>query len=109
MGDKKRRAFIEAKNNADALIHQVDKALAEPGATLQGADRSEAEAALLAVHAAIEGGDHDQLKQATDRLSLVANKIAEAAQKPQPGAPAGGKPAGTSGEPVDAEFEEVGH
>jgi len=109
--DKKRRAFIEAKNHAEAMVHQVGKTLAELGASLPPADKTAAESALAAVHAAIEGDDHDRLTQATQALSQVEIKLQKAAIKPQPGGPPGadgGKKSGTPGENVvDAEFEEV--
>jgi molecular chaperone DnaK len=109
--DRKRREFVEAKNHADALLHQVEKNLKENEAKISAADKSEAEAAMSAVRSAMEGNDLATLKQATDRLSQVAMRIGEAmyrAQQAEPGAQssaAGGEAAGDK--VVDAEFEEV--
>ena len=61
--DKARRAFIEAKNHADGLVHHVRKDLAEHGGTMPAADRAAAEAAILAVLTAMEGTDVERLKQ----------------------------------------------
>jgi len=120
--DKKRRAFVEAKNHADAMIDQVEKTLAQNGATLPAAEKSEAEAAVAATRAALLGDDHDRLTQATKRMGEAAIKIEDAAHKAasQTGGPPGGdrggpgsgQPGGTSpGKPgekvVDAHFEEV--
>ena len=110
--DKKRRAFIEAKNHAEAMVHKVGKTLAEHGASLVPAEKTEADSALAAVRTTIDGDDHDRLTQVTEALSKIEIKLQDAASKPQPGwptGPDGGKASGTSGEKVvDAEFEEVG-
>jgi molecular chaperone DnaK len=117
--DKKRREFVEAKNHADALVHQVDKNLKEHGDKVSAQDRGEAEAALAAARSAMEGTDAEALKSATERLSQAAMKIGEAVYKaqaaeagPQAAGPGdghgGASSAGAKGEKVvDAEFEEV--
>jgi molecular chaperone DnaK len=113
--DKKRRDFVEAKNQADGLVHQVEKNLKENGDKISAQDKGEAEAALAAARAAMEGTDATALKAASDRLGQVAMKIGEQMYKSQaeggtaPGADAAGGP--SAGKPddkvVDAEFEEV--
>jgi molecular chaperone DnaK len=118
--DKKRREQVEARNHADALIHQVDKNLKEHGDKIGAQEKGEAEAAIAAARSAMEGSDAEALKQATDRLSQAAMKIGEAMYKsgagpqdpvgPDMGAagPAGGAGgAGPDEKVVDAEFEEV--
>ena len=115
--DHKRREFVEARNHADGLSHQVERNLKEHGDKLAAADRTEAEAALAAVRSAMEGEDAQALKTATERLSQAAMKIGEVMYKAQAEAeaPAASGPqgpaasaTGASGERVvDAEFEEV--
>ncbi len=108
--DKRRREFVEARNHADALVHQVEKTLKENEAKIAAPDKSEAEAALAGVRSAMEGQDPDALKQATDRLSQVAMKIGEAmyrAQQPEGGPSPEAAAPGTDDKVVDAEFEEV--
>lgn len=113
--DKKRREFIEAKNHADGLAHQVDKNLKEHGDKISPQDKGETEAALAALRTAMEGDDAEALKAATERLSQAAMKIGEAMYKAQAetGAAAGGAPGAEGAEPpkddkvVDADFEEV--
>ena len=127
--DKKRREFVEAKNHADSLVHQVEKNLKEHGEKLPASDRGEAETALAATKAAMEGTDTEALKSASERLGQAALKIGEAVYKaqgtaeagPPPGGPSSGAtggaghdgPAGGSSargpgdKVVDAEFEEV--
>jgi len=110
--DKKRRAFIELKNHADGLIHQLQKSLTEHAAVLSAQDKQDADTAIAAARAAMEGDDPDRLKQAAENVAESAMKIEAAVQKTQgaaeaPGSehPAGGKP---DEKVVDAEFEEVG-
>ena len=109
--DKKRRAFVEAKNQADALVDQVQKSLAEHDGKVPAEVRTEAEAALAAARSAMDGSDEDALKVVIDHLSQALIKIGEAASMSQAGA--GSSPEDhPSGKPdskvVDAEFEEVG-
>jgi len=108
--DKKRREQIEAKNHTESLIHQVEKNLTEHGDKLGAQEKGEAEAAVAAAKTALEGGDIDALKQATDRLGQAAMKIGEAMYKAEQaaGAPAdAGAQAHSNDKVVDAEFEEV--
>ena len=109
--DKKRREFVEARNGADAMIHQVEKNLKEHGEQVEAADKTEAEAAIAAARAALEGTDADALKAATERLSQASMKIGEAMYKAQQAAGEAGGDAGAgqhAGEKVvDAEFEDV--
>ena len=109
--DKKRRAFVEAKNQADALVDQIQKSLAEHDGKVPAEVRTEAEAALAAARSAMDGSDEDALKVVIDHLSQASIKIGEAASMSQAGA--GSSPEDhPSGKPdskvVDAEFEEVG-
>jgi molecular chaperone DnaK len=112
--DKKKREQIEARNQAESLVHQVEKNLKEHGDKLPAAEKGEAEAALAAARSALEGSDVEATKQATERLSQAAMKIGEVMYRAQqeapaqgPDAQAGGGEAGAGDKVVDAEFEEV--
>ena len=111
--DKQRREFVETKNQAEALVHQVERNLKEHGDKIGAQEKGEAESAISAARSALEGSDHGALKQATERLSQAAMKLGEAMYKaqgaaagagPQPDAAAGARP---NEKVVDAEFEEV--
>jgi len=111
VSDKGRRAFVEAKNHAEAMTHQVEKTLAEHGAQAGTPQRAEAEAAVAAVRAALAGTDEAALKQASERLTQAAMRLGEAVQAAgQPGEATA--PRGPDSHPsdnvVDADFEEVG-
>jgi molecular chaperone DnaK len=114
--DKQRREFVEARNQADAMIHQVERTVKENDGKVAPADKQEAEAATAATRTAMEGTDLAALKAATERLGQVSMKIGEAMYKAQQEAGAGanagagaGPGAGPAGDEkvVDAEFEEV--
>jgi len=113
--DKKRKAAVEAKNHAEALVHSTEKALAEHGPKVGETERRAIEDALSDLREALKGDDAEAIKAKTNTLAQASMKLGEAmyaqAQKDQasPGAPGG--EAGGSGAPkddvVDAEFTEV--
>ena len=81
--DKQRREQVETRNQADGLIHQVEKNLKEHGDKVPAQEKGEAEAAIAAARSAMEGTDPEALKQATERLSQSAMKLGEAMYKAQ--------------------------
>ncbi len=113
--DKARREQVEARNGAEAMIHQVEKGLVDGGDKVPADVKAEAEAAVAEARTAMEGQDPAVLKAASDRLTQSAMKIGEAVYKAQSaaeaGAPAGDASAAPGAKPgdtvVDAEFEEV--
>ena len=108
--DKKRRAFVEAKNQADALVDQIAKALAEHDGKVPVAVKSEAEAGVAAAQSAMDGGDHDALLVVIDHLEKALINIGKAASGSQDGAgpvPGGQPSADPDDKVVDTEFEEV--
>jgi molecular chaperone DnaK len=106
--DKRRREMVEAKNHAEAMVHQVEKNLKEHGDKLPPADRGEAEAAVAATRSAMEGSDVASLTSATERLSQAAMKIGEHVYKAEAAAAASAAPgAAPADNVVDAEFEEL--
>jgi len=109
--DKKRRAFVEAKNQGDALIDQIEKSLAEHDGKVPSAIKTEAEAAVAAARTAMDGSDQDALMVVIDHLSQASIKIGEAIStaRADAGSSPGDHPSGKPNEnAVDAEFEEVG-
>ena len=109
--DKKRKALVEARNHADALVHQTEKSLKEFGDKVPEADKSAIEKARDDLKAALEGEDADAITAKTEALSQAAMKLGEAmyqAQQGQAGAEGAAQEGGQGGEDVvDAEFEEV--
>jgi molecular chaperone DnaK len=106
--DKQRRALVEAKNHAEALVHSTERTLAEHGAKVSAADKSVVEAAIAEVKTALEGEDVEAIQAKTNALAQASMKIGEAMYQ----ADQGGGDAGAGGEAkqddvVDADFEEV--
>jgi len=114
--DKKRKAQVEAKNHAEALIHSTEKSLAEHGSKVGEAERRAIEDALASLKEAVKGNDADDIKAKTNALAQASMKLGEAmyaqAQKDQagpggPGADGGASTGAPKDDVVDAEFTEV--
>jgi len=108
--DEKRKASVEAKNQADAVIHSTEKALAEHGDKVSEADRSAITTALDDLKASLDGGDAEAISAKTQTLIQASMKLGEAMYAAQQGAGedgASGAEAAGGDDVVDAEFEEV--
>jgi molecular chaperone DnaK len=79
--DKKKVALVEAKNQAEGLIHATNKSIADLGDKIAPADKEAAEAAIADVKLAIEEGDPDVIKEKTTALAQASMKIGEALYK----------------------------
>jgi molecular chaperone DnaK len=111
--DKKKRESVDARNQADTLIHSTEKNLKEHGAKVSDADKKAIEDASTDLKEAIKGTDTENIKKKTETLVQASMKLGEAIYKSQE------KKAGSSknGEKndetkkddnvVDADFEEV--
>jgi molecular chaperone DnaK len=113
--DKKRKAQVEAKNHAEALIHSTEKALAEHGSKVGEGERKAIEDAMADLKEALKGDDASAIQAKTNALAQASMKLGEAMYKAQqegqpgaggPGAAPGGE-AGKKEDVVDAEFTEV--
>jgi molecular chaperone DnaK len=119
--DKRRRAAIEARNQADSLIYSTEKSLKEYGDKVAAADRTAIEQAVSELRAVLDSEDADRIKAKTDALAQASMKLGEAMYRAQQGgggdgdagsAAGGGQAGGGGGQGasegvVDAEFEEV--
>ncbi|MDA8544837.1 molecular chaperone DnaK [Alphaproteobacteria bacterium] len=108
--DKERREQVEARNNAEGLIHATEKSIAENEDKVDAADKQAAEVAIGELKTALEGEDMDAINEKAQTLSQAAMKIGEAVYKAQQAEAAendAAADAGDDGNVVDAEFEEV--
>src|SRR5437879_5960611 len=121
--DKKQRELVEARNQAEGLIHTTERTLKEAGEKVAANERQAVEQAIAALKSVISGEDVEQIKSKTEALAQVAMKLGEAMYKTQqtgggeagPGGPQGGAGPGGGGaaggpgseKVVDADFEEV--
>jgi molecular chaperone DnaK len=114
--DKKRKAQVEAKNHAEALIHSTEKAVAEHGAKISEGERRAIENAIADLKEALKGDNAEAITAKANTLAQASMKLGEAMYKQAqenagtggPGGAAGGD--GSSGKKedvVDAEFTEV--
>jgi molecular chaperone DnaK len=123
--DKKKVEIVQAKNQADGMVHSVRKSLAEHGDKLEAAEKEKIEAALKDVEEAIKGDDKADIDAKTELLMTASQKLGEkiyadaqgaqaaaaaaagATEQPQAASAssAAGKPADDN--VVDAEFKEV--
>ncbi len=106
--DEKRKASVEARNQADAVIHSTEKAMAEHGDKVGPDEKAAIETALTDLKAVIESGDGEDIAAKTQTLIQASMKLGEAMYKAQQGE-AGDGEAGQAADDgvVDAEFEEV--
>jgi molecular chaperone DnaK len=110
--DKGRKELAEAKNQADALVHTTEKAMAEHGSKIGEPEKHAIEEALAAVKEAVKTDNAEDIKAKTNTLAQASMKLGEAMYKAQQAA-AGGEAAPGGTEPskddnvVDAEFSEV--
>ena len=109
--DDKRKAVVEAKNQADAIIHSTEKALKEHGDKVGEAERNAITTALDDLKGVLESGDAETISAKTQTLVQASMKLGEAMYQAQQNAGAEasgeGEPAAASEDVVDAEFEEV--
>jgi molecular chaperone DnaK len=75
--DKARREEIEAKNQLDSLVYNVEKMLNENRDKIPGSDVSNLESAITDARKAMEQGGIDNLKKATESLTKASHKLAE--------------------------------
>jgi len=111
--DKKKRESVDARNQADTLIHSTEKNLKEHGAKVSDADKKTIEDASTALKEAVKGTDIEDIKKKTETLVQASMKLGEAIYKSQEkkeGSPKDGDKSDEGKKDdnvVDADFEEV--
>ncbi len=116
--DKKKKDLVEAKNQAEGLIHTTEKTLKENSDKISSADKSAIESAIASLKEVIEGEDAEAIKQRSEALMQASLKLGEAMYKAQGAtADASATTGAEQGAPeaeapkddnvVDADFEEV--
>jgi molecular chaperone DnaK len=106
--DEKRKASVDARNQADAVIHSTEKAMAEHGDKVGPDEKAAIETALTDLKAVLEGGDGEEISAKTQTLIQASMKLGEAMYKAQQGEAGDGEASQAADDGVvDAEFEEV--
>ena len=122
--DKEKREEIEAKNQLDSLVYNVEKMLRESGDKISGAERGDVENAVADARKALDSNDKRSMDQAREKLTQASHKLAEQlyktaqgqsnARRPSAGATpeADGQTDGQTKKKdervIDAEYEDVG-
>jgi len=113
--DKKKREIVDARNQADSLIHQTEKNVKEHGDKISEGDKKKIETDLEELKKVKDGEDLESIKSKTEQLVQSSLKLGEAIYKQNPqdqtsqADPSGAEPSSDKKEDkvVDADFEEV--
>ncbi len=115
--DRKFHEVVDARNQADALIHATSKSLEELGDKVEAQEKTDIEVAMGELKELLKGDDKSEIEEKTKKLAELSGKIAERAYKQTTedakaaeGASTGSQSNGAAASDehvVDAEFEEV--
>ena len=111
--DKKKREAVDARNQAETLLHSTEKSLKEHGSKVSDADKKAIEDASANLRNSLKGTDIEDVKKKTQDLVQASMKLGEAVYKSQQSAKPGDAPKDAKEEGkkddnvVDADFEEV--
>ena len=114
--DKKKREAVDARNQADTILHTTEKNVKEHGSKVAEADKKAIETASADLRNALKGTDIEDIKKKTQNLIQSSMKLGEAIYKDQQAAAASPKPEDKKKDNnnekkddnvVDADFEEV--
>lgn len=111
--DKKKKEAVEAKNQAESLVHATEKTLKENADKISEADKQTIETEIKALKTALEADDLSVIKEKSESLMQASLKLGEAMYKnagaagQTAGADAGASEAPKDEKVVDADFEEV--
>ena len=108
--DKKRREMIDAKNNADSLVYQTEKALRDLGDKVPSAERGEIESKINDLKSAAQSEDISRIQKASESLQQAFHALSQqlyAQGQPQPqGGPSTPPPSSGQGDVIDGEVRE---
>ncbi|ABM62243.1 molecular chaperone DnaK [Halorhodospira halophila] len=113
--DRRQRELVEARNQAENMIHSTRKSLSDLGEQVGDAEKQEIESAISELEQVKDGEDKDAIEQKTQELATKAGELAQKAYQQAGGGDEASADAGAgetaSGEQkedvVDADFEEV--
>ncbi|WP_375674926.1 molecular chaperone DnaK [Bartonella sp. CL100XZDX] len=105
--DKKRREGVEARNQAEALIHSTEKSLNEYGDKVSAEEKGQIETAISDLKSALEGSDTEEVTTKMQKLAEVSMKLGQAMYEASQAASADTETEAKNDDVVDADFEEV--
>jgi molecular chaperone DnaK len=81
--DKKKREAVDARNQADTMLHTTEKSLKEHGSKISEAEKKAIETASANLRNALKGTDSEEIKKKTQELVQASMKLGEAVYKSQ--------------------------
>ncbi|MCL2843271.1 MAG: molecular chaperone DnaK [Oscillospiraceae bacterium] len=109
--DAKRKEEVELRNQADQMVYQAEKLLADMGDKIEEADKTAIQAAMEKAQEALKGEDQELIKLATEELTKALQTASEKLYAQSGGEPGpegqGGGEAPPEGDYVDADYEVV--
>jgi molecular chaperone DnaK len=110
--DKERRALIEAKNQAESLIHSTEKSLEEHADKVDPTTIEAIELAIAALKDDLEGDNADKIKSGVQNVTESAMKLGEAIYKASQEEAGEAEPEARAADQeddiLDADFEDIG-
>jgi molecular chaperone DnaK len=108
--DKKRRELIDAKNTADSLVYQTEKALRDLGDKVPSAERGAIESKINDLKSAAQSDDLSRIQNTTEQVQQAFHALSQqlyAQGQPQPETPGGpSTPPPNDGDVIDGEVRE---
>jgi len=105
--DKKARELVDARNQADSLVHATEKSLEEYGDKVDEAEKTKVTALVEELKEVVQGDDKDAIESKSQELMEASGALAQAAAGDANAETADAGDAETDDDVVDAEFEEV--
>ena len=106
--DKKFESLVQAKNNADMLVHATRKSISEAGDKLNDEEKDSVEAATVKLEEAIKQDSLEAIEEATKNLNEVLTPLTQKLYpQAEEGSPDAAEENSSDENTVDAEFEEV--
>jgi molecular chaperone DnaK len=103
--DKARRATVDLKNQADAVLLRTRKALEQHGGQVSGESRAKVESALSNLEGKLKGDDQAAIQAALAELDRAAGELSQAAAQAPAGGAQPGPAAGKKDDVIDAEYK----
>lgn len=105
--DRRRRELADARNTADTLTYQAEKALNELGDRLPPDERSRIESQMNELRQAMAGEDVGRMRQLSETLEQMVHSLSQQAYAAQPEGGSAGQGGPEPDDTVEGEFREV--
>jgi molecular chaperone DnaK len=107
--DKKRRELIDARNTADSLVYQTEKALRDLGDKVSGSDAQDIQGKIDELKSAAQGDDINRIRQVSEKVQQAFHALSQqlySQGQPQPETPGGPSPRPDGDDVIEGEVEE---